>query len=82
MDKEMEVDDLLELKIESEEAYTRRNPSMFIVRSHVAGQINKFGCSMKYETIDRLNYMVARMIKEACIRCKANKRKTVCPKDI
>ena len=71
-----------ELKIESEEEYIKRNAKMFVVRSHIIKQFNKLGCRMEFKTLDRINYMVARIIKESSQRCKGNKRKTVRPCDI
>ena len=71
-----------EIGIVSEEEYINQNPKTFVVRSHIGQQFNKMGHSMAFETIDRINYMVARIIKDSCRRCKDNKRKIVRPCDI
>lgn len=70
------------LNITSEEDYIKRNPKMFVVRSHIAQQFNKLGCRMAFETLDRINYMVARLIKDSVRRCKENNRNTILPRDI
>lgn len=70
------------LNIVLEKDYIRRNPKMFVVRGHVVRQFNKLGCRMSFETLDRINYMVARIIKDSVRRCKENNRSTILPRDV
>lgn len=70
------------LNVLSEEDFIKQNPKMFVVRSHIGQQFNKMGHRMSFKTLDRINYMVARIIKDSCYRCKKNGRITVRPCDI
>lgn len=69
-------------KIKEDIKFVKDNHDFLLVRINIRRLCNKYGFRASVEGMEKLNMIVTRLVKEACLKSKLNDRKTVLYRDV